>query len=112
MATPVSSLVGGGVKRVFRGKYNGSERNGGIITLPEVDTNKTVVNMLSSAYYGAKRTSDSSSEFGGWADAIYCELVDSTTLKIVNRVDMYMGGSSMPIWDRYVPVSWEVIEYV
>ncbi|MBQ4850997.1 hypothetical protein [Pseudoalteromonas sp. MMG012] len=111
MSTQVSSLSGGGVKRVIRGIYAGQVRAGGIITLPSVNSNKTMVNMNTSAFYGSNM-SNNGDGYGGWASSIYCELKSSTELLVSNRVDMYIHSSTNPIHVRYVKVVWEVIEYV
>ncbi|BBN81946.1 hypothetical protein PA25_19310 [Pseudoalteromonas sp. A25] len=111
MSTQVSSLAGGGVKRVIRGTYHGWEGSGKDITIPEVNPDKTVVNMATSAFYQCTDNSPSGST-GGWAGSIYCVLKDSKTVFVRNLVEMYNGSSARPIEHRYVAVSWEVIEYV
>ncbi|QTH70936.1 hypothetical protein [Pseudoalteromonas xiamenensis] len=110
MGTAISSLSGGGVKRVLRGSYYGSSNSGAYITIPEVNPEKAFVNMPVSISYGAT-DNDSSDAIGGWATSIWCELIDSKTIFVRNLVEMYTGGKS-PIQQRYVNVVWEVIEYV
>ena len=96
---------------MIRGSYAGQERAGGVIILPNVNPDKTIVNMNTSAFYGSNM-SNNGDGFGGWASSIYCELKSSTELLVSNRVDMYIHSTTHPIHVRYVKVVWEVIEYV
>ena len=101
------------IKNIYRGVYNGRDDNEATITIPAVNMDKTVVNMLSNVSAASAATNDAHRK-GGWVSNIYARLSSPTTLGVRNKVDTLQSQDSyysLYASSWYVDIHWEVIEY-
>lgn len=105
------------IKNIYRGVYNGRYDDEATISIPAVNMDKTVVNMLSNV---TATSAAIASEYAnrwykfGRISTVYAYLSSSTTLGVRNNVSVLKEDSSLSNLYRsggYIAIHWEVIEY-
>lgn len=100
------------IKNIYRGVYHNSSANEATISIPAVNMDKTVVNMLSSVAATSAATYEGRKKFGR-ASYIYAYLSSPKTLAMRNKVEVLKPDDYGNLYSEswYVPIHWEVIEY-
>ncbi|CAM4260429.1 hypothetical protein [Pseudoalteromonas maricaloris] len=97
------------IKQVFRGTYNGNSPTGGYVPIPEINPNKSVIILNTIPYYNS-HVPDSETQPSASHGYVTGRIESSTSIFLRNDVRMLLGTRPDDI--RYVPIDWEVIEYV
>lgn len=100
------------IKNIYRGVYSGRADYEETISIPAVNMDKTVVNMLSNVTATSAATYEGKRKLGRVSN-IYVRLSSPATLAVRNKVDVLKEDaySDLYISTCHVDIHWEVIEY-